>query len=111
MKLWYKVLAGDLLFVFAFYSVLQDLSWRTYYAASPHDACGGLCTYTPSFSYGFLTRTFTLAGNNASLVSPPTLDWVQVIIYTLVLVNLWLVYVTLKPRVARRSMTPAAPVQ
>ncbi len=109
MKLWHKVLAADLVFLFALYSVLQDLSWRANYASSPHDACGGLCAYAPSYGYGFLTRFFTMAGNNASLVSPPTLDWVQAIAFALVLVNLWFVYVTLKSRGVRHSSVSTAP--
>lgn len=89
MKFGYKVLLVDLLFVVALYFVFSDLSWRTYYAMSPHDACGGLCSYTPSFSFSLLTRFFTMAGNGVSLTSPPTLDWVQVIVVLLVAVNGW----------------------
>lgn len=106
MKLWYKVLPADLLLLTALYFVLQDLSWRTHYAASPHNACGGVCAYTPSFSYGFLTRIFTMTGNNAQLVSPPTVDWVQVLVVLLVAINAWFAYVTLKPRLRGGASKP-----
>ncbi|MDG7006942.1 MAG: hypothetical protein JRN06_01710 [Nitrososphaerota archaeon] len=98
MKLWYKVIAADLVLLAALYFVLQDISWRTSYASSPHDACAGMCTYDPSFSYGLLTRVFTMTGNNARLVSPLTLDWVQVLAIVLVALNAWFAYVTLKSR-------------
>lgn len=111
MKLWYKVVALDVLFLTALYFVLQDLAWRTSYAATPHDACGGFCTYTPTFSYGFLTRFFTMTGNNTSLVSPPTLDWVQLLVVALVALNAWFAYVTLKSRVRRQAQVAGVQVQ
>ncbi len=97
-----KVLAADALLLVALYYVVQDLSWRISYAASLHTACPNLCGYTPSFSYSFLTRLFTMSGNPllrssalVRLTSPPTLDWVQVLSVMLVAVNAWFVYVTL----------------
>ncbi len=97
-----KVLAADALLLVALYYVVLDLDWRTSYAASLHTACPNLCGYTPSFSYSFLTRLFTMAGNPAlrssasvRLTSPPTLNWVQVLSVILVAVNAWFVYVAL----------------
>lgn len=90
-----RVLAADIVLLAAEYFVLQDLQWRTAYAASPHAATQG---YSPSFSYSVLTQFFTMAGPGVSLTSPPTLDWVQAIAYALVVINVWFVYKVMKSR-------------
>ena len=87
-----KVLAIDLVLVVAEFLVIQDLQWRSSYAAAAVDRCGGLCSYAPSLSYGFLTHVFTMSGNSVQLSSPVTFDWVQAIAYALALLNGWLVY-------------------
>jgi hypothetical protein len=94
-----EVLIADVvLLVFAFF-IVQDLQARVVFAASPHLACGGLCSYTPSFGYGPLTQFFIMDGNGQHLVSPPTLDWLQIIALALVVVNGWFVYTSLvRPR-------------
>ena len=94
MKFVYKVLLVDLVLVLGLYFVLGDLSWRSYYAMSPHNACGGVCSYTPSFSFNVLTRFFTMAGNGVPLTSPPTLDWVQLLLLALFALNGWYLYST-----------------
>ena len=105
-KLGYKLVLVDLVLVAALYFVLQDISWRTYYAMTPH---AGVSGYTPSFSYSLLTRFFSMAGSNVPLTSPPTLDWVQVIAYVLVAINAWYAYLLLKPRVfGKRQTSPPA---
>lgn len=93
-----KVFLADIVLLFALYSVFVDLQWRTGYAGSLHLACPQFCSYTPSFSYSLLTQFFTLAGNGARLTSPPTLDWVQLIVYVLVMLNAWYAYKTWKSR-------------
>ena len=105
MKLWYKVLLADIVLVVALYFVLGDLNWRTSYAALPHNACGGFCTYTPSFGYGLFTRIFTMSGNGVKLTSPPMLDWVQVLALLLLLVNGWYLYVFLRENRPKPSET------
>lgn len=49
-------------------------------------------------SRSLFTYTTTLAGRNGQLTSPPTLDWVQVIILGLGLFDLYYVYKSLKSR-------------
>ncbi len=93
-----KVLAADAVLLVALFYVIQDLQWRSGYAASVHDACAGYCSYTPSFSYGFLTQLFTMSGNSLQLTSPVTFDWVQALIYILVAVNAWFAYGVLRAR-------------
>jgi hypothetical protein len=93
-----KVFLADVILLFALYSVFVDLQWRTGYAASLHTACPQFCSYSPSFSYSLVTQFFTLAGNGVRLISPPTLDWVQLIVFVLVVLNVWYSYKTLKSR-------------
>jgi hypothetical protein len=106
-KLEYKILLVDIVLVVALYSVLQDLQWRTSYAASLHDACGGLCSYAPSFGYGVFTRVFTLSGNGVRLASPPMVDWVQILVVLLVLVNGWYLYVVLRAKKPQSTTLPS----
>ena len=88
-----KVILADIVLVVALLYILQDLGWRLSYAASVHSGCPGTgCAYSPSFSYGILTRVFTMYGNHVSLVSPPALDWVQATVYALVAVNVLFAY-------------------
>jgi hypothetical protein len=87
-----KVLMVDLVLVVAEFLVIQDLQWRSSYAAAAVNRCAGLCSYAPSLSYGFLTHVFTMSGNSVQLSSPTTFDWVQAIAYALALLNGWLIY-------------------
>lgn len=104
------VLFVDVALVVAAIFVIQDLQWRTSFAASLHYACPQLCGYSPSFSYSVLTRFFTMSGNHVSWTSPPTIDWVQVLAVLLVAINAWFAYTILsKRRTAGSGMvtTPA----
>ena len=93
-RLVYKVALVDLVLVYALFSVLQDLDWRTYYAGTPHAAVPS--GYAASFSYSVHTRFFTMSAGNVTLTSPPTLDWVQLVVIALVVVNAWFAYVALR---------------
>lgn len=94
-----EVILADVALILAEYFVVQDLQWRTAYAATPH--ASAINGYVPSFSYGILTQFFTMAGSGISLTSPATLDWVQVIAVALVALNAWLGYSLLLTRRAR----------
>ncbi len=76
-----KVGLADAVLLSAFYFVIQDLQWRSAYASSNG--------FTPSNSYSLLTRFFSIARGGLALASPPTLDWVQVIVATLLVLNAW----------------------
>jgi hypothetical protein len=102
-----KVALADIVLLFALYSILQDLQWRTGYAASLHSACPQFCGYSPSFSYSLLTQFFTLAGNGVRLTSTPTLDWVQLLAYVLVILNGWYAYKTMNSRRVKIMPSPA----
>ena len=47
---------------------------------------------SPSFSYSLLTKSFSMVVGGTRLQSPPTLDWVQLIAYILVAINVWFGY-------------------
>lgn len=80
---WRGIFLGifDLLALTFLYYVLQDLAWRASYVTSEH--------LTPSTAYSFFFHTFTISGGTVQfpLVSPPTLDWVEVIVVSMIIVN------------------------
>ena len=92
----FKVLLVDAVLLVAAFYVLENLQTRSVFAATTRDVCGGPCSYAPSYSYGVFTRFFTMTGNGVRLVSPPTLDWVQLLSLALVVVNVWFVYAVVK---------------
>jgi hypothetical protein len=98
------VIAVDLLLLVSIVYVLEDLQWRAAYAASAHGHTAG---YTPSFSYSFFTQVFTMSRGGASLSSPLTLDWIQLLGIALVLLNGWLLYSTYTKR--RRGSIARSP--
>jgi hypothetical protein len=51
-----------------------------------------------------------MVGNNTQLVSPPALDWIQVIALVLVAVNLWFAWDFLRARQASRLHPTGQPV-
>lgn len=69
----------DLLALTFLYLVLKDLASRTSYAESEH--------LVPSATYTLFVRTPSITGVQIPLVSPPALDWVQVVVASLIVVN------------------------
>jgi hypothetical protein len=101
-----KVLAADIILLLADIEVYLDLEGRSGYAASLHLACGSrLCGYTPSFSYAPLTYFFEMVGNSRQLISPPTLDWLQLLTLAVLIVNAWYLFGYLR---SRRTGTPVS---
>jgi hypothetical protein len=76
--IWQVLVLDVILLVFAYF-VQEDLTWRNDYATS-HGA-------TVSTSYSLFTRTFQMVRNETTLRSPPTLDWLQVVIAVLIIAN------------------------
>jgi hypothetical protein len=105
----WKVIVVDLVLLVALYYVSQDLQWRSDYAASAHDRCYGMCSYSPSYALSVLTRFFTMSGNGQSLTSPPTLDWVQLLAYAIILLNAWYAYAVIRGRKALHSPREQTP--
>jgi hypothetical protein len=95
------VIAVDAVLLVTLSYVLLDLQWRTSYAASPHDACGRICSYSASYGYTLFIRFFTMSGNGATLTSPATFDWVQGLVFAIVILNAWFAYKVLQSRKPR----------
>jgi hypothetical protein len=76
-----KVLAVDAVLLICVYFVLQDLQWRSGYASQEG--------FIPSTIYSVLTRSFAMTGRGFALQSPLTLDWIQVLVVALVVLNAW----------------------
>lgn len=86
-----KVLGTNVVLLILLYLVEQAQAARAAYAASE-----GL-----AFDIGrsVLVQTSTLSGRGAPLVSPLTLDWLQVLLFALVLLDLYFFYGAVrKPR-------------
>ena len=96
VKTLYKVLLLDGAVILALYFVFQDLSWRTSCALGQEVDCAARTG--PSFSYSLLTRSFTMSRGSMALISPPTLDWVQILAILLVVANGWYLYALIKTR-------------
>jgi hypothetical protein len=71
----------DFLVLTFLYFVLQDLAWRASYVRSEQ--------LTPSTAYSLFIHTFSISGSTVQfmLISPPALDWVQIVIAALIFVN------------------------
>jgi len=100
------VLIADVILLVAEFYVIQDLQWRTTFAASPHGSAPH--GYSPSFAYNIFTQFFTMSGNQVNLTSPATLDWVQLFTAALVVLNLWFAYTYWKRRKTSHPSAPAA---
>jgi hypothetical protein len=84
------VLVADLVWVAAILLVLQDVHMRVDCSI---DGCTSFIRRTSAgFTYSVLTKSFSFVGNGNNLTSPPTLDWVQVLVVALVVLNAWYAY-------------------
>ena len=101
------VLVADLVLVAAILLVLQDVQMRIDCSL---DGCTSFITRTSAgFTYSVLTKSFSFMGNGNNLTSPTTLDWVQVLVVALVVLNAWYAYGALVGR-GRRIGSSAASV-
>ena len=91
----------DLLALGILYFVMQDLAWRASFAESEPRPL------SLSTTYSLFIRAFRITGNTIripnGLVSPPALDWVQVIVVSLVVVNGLYVFSRLRRSPERRG--------
>lgn len=96
------VAAFDALVLVLLYLVFQDLSWRSSYVKSE-----GFTLHT---SFLPLIRLPTIDGNvQTPLVSPPVLDWAQVLIYLLVIVNVFYLFSAVRKRHRVTEAEPSNP--
>ena len=85
-----KVVLADVIMAVGLALVLEDLGWRSAYAAAKG--------FSPSYSYSVFSQVFSLTRQELDLASPLTLDWIQLFVVGLVVLNLWYLV-----RVAKRG--------
>ena len=85
------------------YLVYQDLAARNAYA--------GALNFAPSTSYSVLTHALTLSGRGTVLMSPPTLDWFQLLVLIAAATDAYMFwgYFKRSPVPEQRSLTAAEP--
>ena len=108
-----KVLIVDAVLLLAGFEIIQDLQNRIQCALGStlyNQAC--LVRSSPSFSYSLLTRSFSMVVGGMYVQSPPTIDWVQLIAYVLVAINVWYGYTVYAQRRSPNAEKgpPQAPV-
>ena len=88
-----KVLILDAILLLAEFEIIQDLQNRIQCAlGSTLYAQACMARSSPTFSYSLLTRSFSMVVGGMYVQSPPTIDWVQLIAYVLVAINVWFGY-------------------
>ena len=90
----------DLLAAVSLYFVFQNLDERAAYAVTEHLSAG--TAYSP------LIRVLTVSGRSIPLVSPATLDWVQILILIAVVANGLFVYDLYRELRKRSQRTPVS---
>ena len=106
-----KVLVFDAVLLIAEFEVIQDLQNRIQCALGS-TLYGQLCMQrsSPSFSHSLLTQSFSMIVGGTYVQSPPTVDWVQLIAYVLVAVNVWYGYtVFARQKALRAGRSPSQP--
>lgn len=91
-----EVLIVDSVVLILTHFVHADEQWRIYCASGQEAGC--LVRSDPSYFYSLLTRYFSMRNGTMLLMSPPTLDWIQVFVVVLVMVNVWFVLRTFVDR-------------
>jgi hypothetical protein len=79
-----EILGVNVVLLLALYLVSADVASRTLYAARE-----GLSYF---FAQSLLVETSSLQGHGATLQSPPTLAWLQLILAVLVVIDAFYVY-------------------
>lgn len=94
-----KVVTLDAFLLIITYFVGTDIQNRIDCAlGSPLYGEGCLARSSPAFSYSVLTRFFSMVKDGMVLTSPPTLDWVQLVLLVFAVVNVWFVYTVFRER-------------
>ena len=105
-----SVLILDAVLLLAVFEIVQDVQNRLQCALGS-TLYGQVCLLrsSPSFSYSVLTQSFSMVVGGTRVQSPPTVDWVQLIAYLLVAVNVWFGYTVYARRNAPKG--PGVPSQ
>jgi len=88
----FEVLVVDVLGLAGIFFVNQDIGMRI---SCTIPGCTDLTRTSLGFSYSIFVKSFSMNVKNAywrTVVSPPTLDWIQVLGVALVAINLWYLY-------------------
>ena len=109
-----KVTIADAILLAGVYLVLINRGWKKQCAIGNAVDC--TARSSPHFSYSVFTIYFSMVSppSTASpsgmlLQSPPSLDWVQVFVAALVVINAWYAYSALRHRVAPQITRPDQP--
>ncbi len=105
-----KVLIADAVLLLAEFFVVQDVQARVGCAlGSPLYGSACLGRLSPTFSYSFLTQSFSMSSNGEILQSPIMLDWTQLVAGALIVINVWFVSVVVRRKSAASpgSKSPA----
>jgi len=104
-RLTIEVLIANAFLLILIYSVYADEQWRIGCALGQGFNCS--VRSAPSYAYSLLTRFFSMRNATMPLTSPPILDWIQVLVVVLLLVDVWYL---LRFR-ARRTPLPTSVTQ
>jgi len=80
-----EVLIVDALLLILTYFIYTDEQWRFHCALGQEAEC--LVRSSPSYAYSLLTQFFSMRGETMLLTTPPIVDWTQVVVLVLVVVN------------------------
>ena len=95
-----KVILADIIMAVGLVLALEDLGWRSAYAAAKG--------FSPSYSYSVFSQVFSLRRQELDLASPLTLDWVQLLSVALIVLNSWyLIRVGRRGRSGSLGATPS----
>jgi hypothetical protein len=89
-RLGITVVVADLILVGALFLVLQDVQMRIDCSLS---ACQpSIARSSAGYDYSILTKSLSFMADGKPLASPPMLDWVQVLVLAIAVLNAWAIY-------------------
>ena len=94
----FEVIVVDVLGLAGIFFVNQDVGMRI---DCTIPGCTNIARTSVGFTYSIFTKALSVTVKNAywrTVVSPPTLDWIQVLGVALVAINLWYLYRALAGR-------------
>ena len=105
-RLTVEVAVANAVLLILAYFVYTDVLWRIGCALGQGLNCS--VRSAPSFSYSLLTQFFSMRNGAMLLTSPPTLDWIQVFVAILLVVDIWYL---LRARAKRKPRPPSTTTQ
>ncbi len=100
-----KVAIANALLLVGVYLTLVNRAWKRQCAIG--NAVNCTARTSPHFTYSVFTISFSMVSpSGMTLQSPPSLDWVQVLLAVLVVIDAWYVYSELRHRQILRNVRP-----